>query len=275
MPVRQSMFGQEVATLSSRLRGLEKVADLTFAERYVQPPRIVKDDVSTLFDSVLKYRPDQSRDDLGRFEDEGKGTGTGAAGGTAIVPISSTRPKDGGTKPPKVPKPKAPVTQTESGWSRAAGIAINAATIAGLASLALPYAGPAIRSATRAGRSLFGRATGAVGSRAPLSTAMRARENARLGGMYQALDVNRNAIVRAKIEIGAAEKAAAAAQARWSAGRLTAGTREGNSLAREVTRRERELASARAKLQAFTTQDRKLSTDIDGLEQLLGAKKPR
>jgi hypothetical protein len=89
-------------TLAKRLddvdRALDKVsvmASKRVAERRGGEP----DD---LFSQALKYRPDQARDDHGRFADEGKGGGEGGSSETRAMAARTGARTGGGKKPKKM-----------------------------------------------------------------------------------------------------------------------------------------------------------------------------
>lgn len=137
---------------------------------------------------LFKYRPDQERDDHGRFEDEGGGGGTGGGGSATGKPGSAT----GGQKAPRKPKaPKAPETPPESGWERAGRYGLNALNVAALASI--PFMIPGVGGAVAGLGSRAARAVGLGGRARPISAGampagILAREQARLKGMYGSLD---------------------------------------------------------------------------------------
>jgi hypothetical protein len=220
---------------------------------------------------LRKYRPDQDRDDRGRFADEGKG---GAGGGS-------------GSKPSK---PKGETFGERVG--RYATHAANVATIAGLGALVIPPAAAAFgvgravaagqaagSAALRAARARFGAMSRRVpkaptASQAKLpgtASGLTLRDRARLATMYQDYDVKVTAVrgLKGQLDAAANKLESITNRIKYS----TAGPMES-------AYNERLYATARREFETLRTAHNRASSDlsgmrvgIEGLEQKLKGKR--
>lgn len=200
---------------------------------------------------LAKYRPDQERDDHGRFADEGGGGGRGTGGRTGRA-------------------------ATESGWSRAGRYAVNAATVAGAVAggVALARTRPVV-SALRSVGLGGGRAAATASNRPILSAATRRTYDARLNALHTDFEAHSKILTAARREVDAAQNAAERAAATFRTESRFVGPRVGDDMARQAYAAERAAESAKSKLNAALQEDKRLLGQIDELENMLGVKKPR